>query len=421
PPPPPPPPSEVAARLNAPMSTANTSTNPVVQAVLSGKAPAGARMAAARGLLPLAQNELLEVLVALRSDADAEVARAAEATLAEQEPAALAAAAASDEAAPSVLAYLAARPDAGRQVQEALVLNPLTPDEAVAELARATTDGAVLELIAINQQRLIRAPGLIEALLNNPARTADAERRARETQREFFEKERGARQVADEMRARGMSAAAEFVEAAVSFDEEGGVSLDDAWVLAEHIEVSDDDIDESWLPSERIEEWLDETFEQRAANFERIVNETHAEVGEVAPERVSLIRRIMFMKVKDRIKLGMKGDREARSILIRDSNKVVATAVIHNPRITDQEVEAIAAMRTVSDEVLRLIALNRAWARSYPIIHNLARNPRTPLMSAMNILPRLYARDLKALSQNRNVSENVRRQAYRLSAAREGH
>ena len=403
------------------MSNASTSTNPVVQAVLSGKAPAGARMAAARGLLPLAQNELLEVLVALCADADAEIARAAEATLGEQEPDALLGVASSQEAAPSVLRYLAARPESAREVQEALALNPSVPDEAVAALALATREGQVLEIISINQQRLIRAPELIEAILHNPARTPDAERRARETQREFFEKERGRGQIAGELRARGMSAAAEFVESAVSFDDQegGGVSLEDAWLIAEHIEVDDLEIDDAWLPSERIEEWLDESYEQRAANFERIVNETHAEAGEVAPERVSLIRRIMFMKVKDRVKLGMKGDREARAILVRDSNKVVASAVIHNPRITDQEIEAVAAMRTVSDEVLRLIALNRAWARSYPIIHNLARNPRTPLMSVMNILPRLHTKDLKAISQNRNVSENVRRQAFRLTAVRE--
>ena len=111
-------------------------------------------------------------------------------------------------------------------------------------------------------------------------------------------------------------------------------------------------------------------------------------------------------------------DREARAILIRDSNRIVATAVVHNPRITDQEVEGIAAMRTISDEVLRVIGQNRAWARSYPIIHNLARNPRTPLGTSMNILPRLYTKDLKAISQNRNVPEAVRRQAVRLSAAR---
>ena len=90
----------------------------------------------------------------------------------------------------------------------------------------------------------------------------------------------------------------------------------------------------------------------------------------------------------------MKGDREARSILIRDSNRVVATAVINNPRITDQEVENIAAMRTVADEVLRLIAANRAWARSYSIIHNLVRNPRTPIPTVISTLPRIRTKDL---------------------------
>jgi hypothetical protein len=77
-------------------------------------------------------------------------------------------------------------------------------------------------------------------------------------------------------------------------------------------------------------------------------------------------------------------------------------------------------MRTVSDEVLRLIALNRSWARAYPIIHNLARNPKTPIPTAMNILPRIRTKDLQNLTQNRNVPETVRRQAYRLASARSG-
>ena len=122
----------------------------------------------------------------------------------------------------------------------------------------------------------------------------------------------------------------------------------------------------------------------------------------------------MFMSVKDRVKLAVKGDREARGILIRDANKMVATAVMHNPRITDHEVESISAMRQVAEEVLRLIGMNRQWARSYPIIHNLARNPRTPMATAVQILPRIRTKDLKSIAMNRNVSEAVRRQAYRL-------
>ena len=401
------------------MSANTPSNNPVVQAVLSGSAPQPARMAAARGLLPVPQDVLLELLVALRADADEGVARAADETLNSQDAATLLGVASAQETAPAVLSYLAERPGLTREMQESLALNASTPDEAVAALARVTSEGPVLELVSLNQQRLIRAPAIIDAVLANPARTSEADRRVRETRREFFEKERGARQVAEEMRARGLGAAAEFVESAVSFDIEGGLSLDDAWLIAQHIEVFDVDVDDSWLPSERFEELIDETFEQRQAAAERLVAEALGEGGtSAAPERVSLIRRIMLMKVKDRMKLGMKGDREARSILIRDTNKVVSQAVINNPRITDQEVEAIAAMRTVSDEVLRLIALNRGWARQYPIIHNLARNPRTPLPTAMSILPRLHAKELKALGQNRNVSEAVRRQALRLATAR---
>jgi hypothetical protein len=399
------------------MSAETKSTNPVVQAIISGRAPQQAQLMAARGLLPLPQDELVEVLVALSASEDAELASAASATLDEQPHEALTSIAASGETAPAVLSYLAARPKSERETQEALALNTLTPDEAVATLARLTTDGSVLEIISINQQRLIRAPSILEALLANAARTPEAERRARETQREFFEKERGVKQIADELRARGMAAAAEFVEVAESVGADG-LSAEDAWLIAEHIEVSDADIDDSWLPSEWLEDLIEETFEQRTAAAERLISEVSAEAGDAAPKRLALIRRVMLMKVKDRVKLAMKGDREARAILIRDANKVVATAVIHNPRITDQEVEAIAAMRTISDEVLRLIAMNRAWARSYPIIHNLARNPRTPLGTAMSILSRLYNKDLKTLSQNRNVPDAIRRQALRLVTVR---
>ena len=133
-----------------------------------------------------------------------------------------------------------------------------------------------------------------------------------------------------------------------------------------------------------------------------------------------MIRRIMFMTPKDRLKLAMKGDREARGILIRDSNRVVACAVISNPRVTEQEVENIAAMRTVVAEALRLIALNRAWARRYSVIHNLAKNPRTPVPTVIGILPRIRTSDLLSLSNNRNVSEQVRRHAQRLCNARSG-
>src|SRR4030095_326765 len=101
----------------------------------------------------------------------------------------------------------------------------------------------------------------------------------------------------------------------------GALSIEDAWIIAEHIEVSDADIDDAWLPSERYEELITETAAETVANVQRIIENEKLEVGEVSAERVSLIRRIMFMNTRDRVKLAMKGDREARSILVRDSNK----------------------------------------------------------------------------------------------------
>ena len=399
------------------MGTDITSTNSVVKAIVAGTAPAAARLAAARGLLPLPQADLLEALVHLGADNDPEVARAAQSTLGSQQPQDLLSVAKADDAAPSVLGYFASLATAGRDLHEAVAGNNNTPDEAIALLARITADASLLEFITLNQQRLIRAPEIIDAILLNPARTAEAERRAKETRREFFEKERGARQIAQELRARGNSAAAEFFESAELAGITGELSVDDAWIIAQHIEVSDADIDESWLAREFIEEMMLETPEQIAANAQAVINAERLE-GDASPERISLIKRIMFMSVKDRVKLAVKGDREARGILVRDANKIVATGVMHNPRITDHEVEAISAMRQIAEEVLRLIGMNRQWARSYPIIHNLARNPRTPMATAVHILPRIRTKDLKSISQNRNVSEAVRRQAYRLSEMR---
>jgi len=395
------------------MPAETTSTNPVVKSIISGNAPPAARSAAARGMLPLPQADLLEVLVHLTADNDPAIAGAAQETMAEQQAGDLLQVAAAENTAPSVLGYLASLNSASREIHEAIAANANTPDEAIALLARATEHASLIELITLNQQRLIRSPAIIDAVLLNPARSPEAERRAKETRREFFEKERGARQIAEELRARGNAAAAEFFESADLSTAEGDMSIDDAWVIAQHIEVSDVDIDDSWLARE----FMEETPEQIAANLQAVLNAERLE-GEISPERVSLIRKIMFMTVKDRVKLAMKGDREARGILIRDSNKVVATGVIHNPRITDHEIENISSMRQVADEVLRIIGNNRQWARSYPIIHNLVRNPRTPMATAVQILPRIRTKDLKSISLNRNVSQAVRQQAYRLSEMR---
>lgn len=399
----------------------STHQNPIVNAIINGTAPKPARLAAARGILPLSQLELLEILSVLVDDPDEEISITAKSTLNEQvkDPDIIDSLKAPDIS-EKILAYVAKLNDVPASIQEAVITNPKTPDEAIIEFVRNTTNGSLLELIAINQQRLIRYPALIEAIIENPNRTAEAERRARETKREFFEKERGAQQIANELRAQGKTAAAEFIEQAefIKNLSASELSLEDAFSIAQHVEIPDAETDDSWLSLELIEEVYEETSEQRQAAINKIMSELGSEPDGTTAEKIALIVRIMKMNVKDRIKLAMKGDREIRGILIRDPNRVVAQAVIQNPRITEQEVEKIAAMRTVPEEILRQIASNRHWAKLYPIIHNLVRNPRTPIAISMNLLPRLHVKDLEALGKNRNIPDAVRTQAFRLSKTR---
>ena len=403
-----------------------SSNNPTVKAIVSGTAPRPARIAAARGILPLSQTDLLELLVSLAQAEDAELAETANNTLAAQDKTELADIFNSREVAPRVLAFFAVTENLPRELHEAIITNPKTPNQSIVTFARQTADGKLLELVSFNQQLLIRTPQIIDAIISNPYRTAEAERRASEVKREFFEKERGAQQIADELRARGKEAAAEFIENS-EFTErllpsspDFAQSFEDAILLAEHIEVPDADVDDSWLSLEYIEEFYEETEEQRESIVNKILGDLSREEDEISGDRISMINRIMRMGMKDRVKLAMKGDREARNILIRDPNRIVSQAVINNAKITEQEVENIAAMRSAPEDVLRQIANNRAWSRNYAVVHNLARNPRTPMANVITILSRLQMKDLNALSKNRNVSDAVRRQAFRLVSMRAG-
>ncbi|MGB2751171.1 MAG: hypothetical protein WBC19_03875 [Pyrinomonadaceae bacterium] len=397
------------------MSSEIASSNPVVKAVVEGTAPRPAQLAASRGILPLPQADLLEILVSFYNGIDPELKENSRLTLAEQNAESLTETIRSADVAPIVLAFFAERSDLPSAIHETILTNSKTPPGSIAKFAAATQNGSLIELISLNQQLLIQNPAILDAILKNPSRTPESERRATEIKREFFEKERGAQQIANELRAQGNDAAAEFIE-----QSDSGLSAEDALFLAQHIEVPDRETDDSWLSLEYIEEIYEETEEQRQAAIHKIIGELQNEEDEIPGERISMINRVMKMGVKDRVKLGMKGDREARNILIRDPNRLVSSAVVNNPRITEQEVESIASMRSITEDILRQIASNRQWARSYTIGHSLAKNPRTPIGSAITIMSRLQLRDLIALSKNRNVSDAVRRQAQRLHTARTG-
>ena len=134
--------------------------------------------------------------------------------------------------------------------------------------------------------------------------------------------------------------------------------------------------------------------------------------------RQTLLQRLSKMTVAQRVQFAIKGGSEARRTLIRDSNKVVQRAVLQSPRLTDQEVEAFAAMANLTDEILRLIANNRNFRKNSVVVRNLIFNPKTPLNVTLHMLPMLNSVDLKRLSMNKNVPETLRTTAMKLQRTR---
>jgi hypothetical protein len=122
----------------------------------------------------------------------------------------------------------------------------------------------------------------------------------------------------------------------------------------------------------------------------------------------TVTQRIARLGVAQRITLAMKGSREERAVLIRDANKIVAAAVLSSPKLTETEIESIAKMTSVSEDVLRIISNTRSWMKRYGVMAALARNPKTPIAVSMNLLPRLTEKDVRAISADRNVPEVLR-------------
>ncbi len=132
----------------------------------------------------------------------------------------------------------------------------------------------------------------------------------------------------------------------------------------------------------------------------------------------NLYHRILNMGVGEKIKTAYTGNKEARSILIRDSNKMVAVAVVKSPKIQETEIEAIAKSRSVCDEVLRTISQTKEWMQSYAVKVNLVNNSKTPLPIAMKLIPHLLEPDLRRLAKSKNVASAVSTQARRFVESR---
>jgi hypothetical protein len=162
-----------------------------------------------------------------------------------------------------------------------------------------------------------------------------------------------------------------------------------------------------------------------ASAGEHMGEEEPPEAGDVPPagegaeesaeeEHFSKYKLLQNMPINEKIRMAMIGDKEWRSLLIKESNKLVSTAVIKNPRITEPEILAIAKASELNEEVIRLVCMNKDWIKIYPIRKALVENSKTPLPRALRFLTTLNEKDLAALAKSKNISSVIARQAQRL-------
>ena len=134
----------------------------------------------------------------------------------------------------------------------------------------------------------------------------------------------------------------------------------------------------------------------------------------VPAKRDNSMQKINRLDVKGRIQLALKGNKEERSLLIRDGTKVVALAVLEAPKLSDGEVEKFALQKNVLEAVLRQIPLKRRFMKNYIVVRNLVANPRTPLDLGLGLMKHLMMQDLKNISNNKEISETVRKLALKM-------
>jgi len=349
--------------------------DPIVRAIRAGNAPEHVRAAAARGALPIQRSTLVQLFVELLQDETPAIREAAKESLQELGTEGIQEALKDEDCPGEVLVYFSKQAARNETLAECIAFHPSAPIPAMTILA-ALGNTAVIDLVLTNEELLLRKPGLLEKMMLNPALGQNHRGRLLELL----------------ARAGKRAEEASAAEAETPHEEEED-NLED---LAQLLEV---DVGELLSASEIL------GAEELKASDD--------------PEIKSAFQRIVTLNPAQKAILAMKGGREERMILIRDSNKVVAMGVLKNGRITDTEVEAIAKMRNVTDEVLRLLGTTREWVKNYTVIHALVNNPKTPQSVSINFIRRLNSKDLKLLGNSRDVPELIRRMARKTSDQRD--
>jgi hypothetical protein len=357
--------------------------HPLVQRILDGSAAESIRLTAARGAFPLPLQDLVYTQICLLNDEMPAVVQAATESLGQLTDDTLLSVMRDPACDPIVIDHFAR---AGRLLGgalEAAIAHPAILDGTLEALA-ASAPAETLNLIVTNEVRLIKTPRLLEVLRGNKQLSGDNRRRLVELERDFIGKE--------QLKVR--APVAEVVPPAEAVPSPSA-ELPEGAAAEGEVPPADD---AAAVPPPLTEE------EER--QYEEQLRKTPA------------FQKIMKLNVAERLQLAMKGSTEERAILIRDTAKMVAHAVIKSPKLSDNEVTLFAAMRNIHEEILRVIASRKDWTKTYATVHALVRNPKTPPGLSLQFLARLGNRDLKIVAGDKNIPELVRRQARNMFMVR---
>ena len=340
--------------------------------------PGPGKMMASRGIAPLAPADQLAVLYQISIDSDATLAETAKKTAAGLPEKILAGALADTTLDPRVLDFWATLHADKPAVFDVAVTNPSIADETVAKLSQKG-DARAVDMIATNEQRLLRHPEIIAAMyMNRRARMSTVDRIVELA-------------VRNNVRVPGLACWDEIARSLVG----GGGPGDDATFAAAAEQLSGDD------------------SAITAGDPEQVIPE---EVANDLPD----VENIRSLTVPQKIRLAQLGNAFARAELIRDPIRIVAVAAIKSPGVTDVEAAKYAGNQALSDDVIRHIAQNRSWTRLYGVKVSLCRNPKTPISEAARMLPFLREKDLTNLSKSKGVPSALVAQCRKLLMQRTG-
>jgi hypothetical protein len=406
-----------------------------IDQIRANKLPSNMMQFAAKGALSVPPDENIEILVYLakHNKIFGDLARM---TLAGWDEKASLAAASNPKTAREVLDYLVAPENLRPALLPALLENPSVSDSELAKFAISASPESIAAML--QSPRVRASAGVLNVLRSNLYLKADQSSaiasllKTSPTEPEPVPDEPSEPPQGGEAIAFQSTEPAQEPDPAVS-DESGEVP-DEAVsaYLAEHATEIAADQDKPFQPVGGIVDLLgtdyfpvseNKPMTEIAGSEEKTAPAAAAPAtaarprpaaGPPAGQRDNTVQKINRLDVKGRIQLAMKGNKEERSILIRDGTKVVALAVLDAPKLSDGEVEKFALQKNVLEAVLRQIPLKRRFMKNYIVVRNLVANPRTPLDLGLGLMKHLLTQDLKNISANKEISETVRKLALKM-------